>query len=158
MWERADRRFAADSFHWGFLAQGRGLPERMIGADPDFWLDTVCRKWARDFRALDDAIAEYRRCFRRPEVIAATCADYRAGATLDDAHDRADLDAGRRIECPVLAIWSANFAHRMNGADPLDIWRRFAVDVRGFAVDCGHFIPEEAPGVMEGPLLDFLRR
>jgi haloacetate dehalogenase len=101
---------------------------------------------------------EYKRCFRRPEVIAASCADYRAGATLDDTHDRADLDAGRKIDCPVLAVWSGTFVGQGKSGDPMQTWRRFANDVRGFPVDCGHFIPEEAPGTVEGPLLDFLRR
>jgi haloacetate dehalogenase len=158
MWDSANRLFAVNTFHWGFLAQGGGLPERLIGADPDFWIDATCRRWSRDPKALADALPEYRRAFRRPEVIAATCADYRAGATLDDTHDRADLAAGKRIECPVLAIWSGTFVgQEKGGGDPLEIWRRYAVDVRGFQVDCGHFIPEEAPGIIEGPLLDFLR-
>ena len=109
MWAGATRVFAINTFHWGFLAQGGGLPERLIGGDPDFWLESCCRRWARDAAALDDALDEYKRAFRRPEVIAATCADYRAGATLDDEHDRADLDAGRKIACPVLAIWSGTF-------------------------------------------------
>lgn len=158
MWAAANRVFAVNTFHWGFLAQGGGLPERLLGADPDFWVEATCRRWSRDFRALAEALPEYQRAFRRPEVIAATCADYRAGATLDDAHDQADLAAGRKIECPLLAIWSGTFVGRNKGTDPLEIWRSYANDVRGFAVDCGHFIPEEAPGVIEGPLLDFLRR
>ena len=158
MWAAANRVFAVNTFHWGFLAQGGGLPERLLGAEPDFWVEATCRRWSRDFRALADALPEYQRAFRRPEVIAATCADYRAGATLDDTHDQADLAAGRKIECPLLAIWSGTFVGRNKGTDPLEIWRQYANDVRGFPVDCGHFIPEEAPGVIEGPLLDFLRR
>lgn len=158
MWAAANRVFAVNTFHWGFLAQGGGLPERLLGADPDFWVEATCRRWSRDFRALAEALPEYQRAFRRPEVIAATCADYRAGATLDDTHDQTDLAAGKKIECPLLAIWSGTFVGRNKGTDPLEVWRSYANDVRGFAVDCGHFIPEEAPGVIEGPLLDFLRR
>jgi haloacetate dehalogenase len=158
MWESANRVFAVNTFHWGFLAQGAGLPEKMIGADPGYWVEAMCRKWSRDPKALDDAMPEYRRAFSRPEVIAATCADYRAGATLDDTHDQADLAAGKKIECPLLAIWSGSFVGKDKTADPLAVWRRFANDVRGFPVDCGHFIPEEVPGIIEGPLLDFLRR
>lgn len=158
MWETANRVFAVSTFHWGFLAQAGGIPEKLIGADPDFWVEAICRKWARNFKALEDAMPEYKRCFRRPEVIAASCADYRAGATLDDTHDRADLDAERKIECPVMAVWSGTFVGQGKSGDPMQTWRRFANDVRGFPVDCGHFIPEEAPGTIEGPLLDFLRR
>jgi haloacetate dehalogenase len=158
MWAAANRVFALNTFHWGFLAQGGGLPERLLGADPDFWVEATCRRWSRDFRALAEVLPEYQRAFRRPEVIAATCADYRAGATLDDTHDQTDVAAGKKIECPLLAIWSGTFVGRNKGTDPLEVWRGYANDVRGFAVDCGHFIPEEAPGVIEGPLLDFLRR
>lgn len=156
MWAAATRAFAVGTFHWGFLAQGAGLPERLIGGDPDFWLEFCCRKWARDPAALADAMDDYKRAFRRPEVIAATCADYRAGATLDDEHDRADLEAGRKIACPMLAVWSATLGGRTRQGDPLEVWRQYAQDVRGLAVDCGHFIPEEAPAAIAGPVADFL--
>ena len=151
-WAAATRSFAVNSFHWGFLAQGGGLPERLIGGDPDFWLEYLCRKWARDPAALADALDEYKRAFRRPEVIAATCADYRAGATLDDEHDRADLAAGRKIACPALVVMSGARARR----EPPEAWRQYAEDVRMLAVDCGHFIPEEAPAAVVGPIADFL--
>jgi haloacetate dehalogenase len=157
MWAGATRAFAVNTFHWGFLAQPGGLPERLIAADPDLWLEFLCRKWARNFARLEDAIPEYRRCFRRREVIAASCADYRAGATLDDEHDRADLEGGRRIDCPVLAVWSNTFVGQGKSADPLEVWRRYAADVRGFSVDCGHFIPEEAPEAIAGPITQFLK-
>jgi haloacetate dehalogenase len=151
-WAAATRTFAVNTFHWGFLAQGGGMPERLIGADPDFWLEFCCRKWARDPAALADAMDEYKRAFRRPEVIAATCADYRAGATLDDECDRADVAAGRRIACPMLAVMSGARALR----EPPEAWRQYAQDVRMLAVDCGHFIPEEAPAAIAGPIADFL--
>jgi haloacetate dehalogenase len=151
-WAAATRAFAINTFHWGFLAQGGGLPERLIGSDPDFWLEYCCRKWARDPGALTDALDEYKRAFRRPEVIAATCADYRAGATLDDEYDRADLDAGRKIACATLAVMSGARAQR----EPPEAWRQYAQDVRSLAVDCGHFIPEEAPAAVAGPIADFL--
>jgi haloacetate dehalogenase len=151
-WAAATRAFALRSFHWGFLAQGAGLPERLIGGDPDAWLEHCCRKWAGDPAALADALDEYRRAFRRPEVIAATCADYRAGATLDDEHDRADLAAGRKIACPMLAVMSGARARR----EPPEAWRQYALDVRGLTVDCGHFIPEEAPAAIAGPIAEFL--
>jgi len=151
-WAAATRTFAINTFHWGFLAQGGGMPERLIGGEPDAWLEYCCRKWARDFTALADAMEEYKRAFRRPEVIAATCADYRAGATLDDEFDRADLDAGKKIACPMLAVMSGPRALR----EPPEAWRRYAQDVRSLAVDCGHFIPEEAPAAIAGPIADFL--
>jgi haloacetate dehalogenase len=156
MWAGATRVFAVNTFHWGFLAQGGGMPERLIGADPDTWLEYCCRKWARDFAKLADALPEYLRAFRKPDVIAATCADYRAGATLDDELDRADLAAGRKIACPTLAIWSGTFIGKGKSADPLETWREYAHDVRGVQVACGHFIPEEAPEAVAGPIAEFL--
>src|SRR5215510_4459093 len=156
MWAGAGQRFAIGTFHWGFLAQGGGMPERLIGGDPDCWLEFCCRKWARDFTKLADAMPEYARAFRKPEVIAATCADYRAGATLDDEHDRADLAAGRKIGCPTRAIWSETFVGRGKTADPLGVWREYARDVHGFPVRCGHFIPEEAPEAVANPIAEFL--
>jgi haloacetate dehalogenase len=156
MWAGATRVFAVNTFHWGFLAQGGGMPERLIGGDPDCWLEFVCRKWGRDFTKLADAMPEYARAFRKPEVIAATCADYRAGATLDDEHDRADLAAGRKIACSTLAIWSGTFIGKGKSADPLETWREYAADVSGFPVGCGHFIPEEAPEAVREPIEQFL--
>jgi haloacetate dehalogenase len=156
MWAGATRVFAVNTFHWGFLAQAGGMPERLIGLDPDCWLEFACRKWTRDFAKLADAMPEYARAFRKPAVIAATCADYRAGATLDDEHDRADLAAGRKIACPMLAFWSGTFIGKGKSADPLETWREYAVDVRGSPVACGHFIPEEAPEPVREPIEQFL--
>ena len=78
-----------------------------------------------------------------PERIHAFCEDYRAGATFDRAHDAADLEAGRKIPVPLLVLWGA--AGGFGGADPVATWRDWATDVRGQAIDCGHFLPEEAP-------------
>ena len=85
-WDLADRTFAVNTFHWGFLARDGGLPERLIGKDPEFFQDYLMRLWAGDYGALDpEALKEYRRCFAKPENIAASCADYRAGYGIDDA-------------------------------------------------------------------------
>lgn len=159
MWEASSKTSALNGFHWGFLAQPDGFPEKLIGADPDYVLRTLLRKWARDIERIgEEAMAEYCRAFRRPEVIAATCADYRAGATLDDELDRADIATGNKIACPLLAIWSERFVgQRQSSAnDPLTVWRRYARDVRGFAVPSGHFIPEEAPEAILPALIEFL--
>lgn len=154
-WERADKAFALGTFHWGFLAQPNGLPEHLIGADPDYWLEWIIRHWAGDMAAFpDDIMAEYKRCFRRPEVIAATCADYRAGATIDDSHDLADLKTGRMIECPTLALYSGVFVDDEN--DPLKQWQRWAKKITMERVPSGHFIPEEIPDQIVGKLRQFL--
>jgi haloacetate dehalogenase len=95
-------------------------------------------------------LAEYRRCFGS-ETIRATCEDYRAGATIDLVHDSAD--AGRRIACPTLVLWSGPGLG--SAYDVLSIWRGEAADVTGEALECGHFLPEECPDQVAGKLLAF---
>ncbi len=57
-WDLADRKFAVNTFHWGFLARDGGLPERLIGHDPEFFQDYLMRLWAGEYGALDPAGAE----------------------------------------------------------------------------------------------------
>lgn len=155
-WDLADRKFAVNTFHWGFLARDGGLPERLIGQDPDFFQDYLMRLWSGDYGALDPAaLAEYRRCFAKPENIAASCADYRAGATLDDAQDREDRKAGRRIACPVLVLSGDQYLSTGEN-QAVDIWKRWADDVRGTIVRSGHFVMEEKPQEVLGALVPFL--
>ncbi|ADV65772.1 alpha/beta hydrolase [Deinococcus maricopensis] len=137
-WRRADRAFALTNWHWAFLAQPHPLPERLISANPGAFYYREGRE-----RFAPDALADYERCVHRPEVIHAMCEDYRAGATLDDAHDRADRGV-RRLRCPVLALWSAR-EELERWYDVLAVWRAWADDVRGRALDAGHYLAEEAP-------------
>ena len=136
---RADMAFGMGYWHWFFLAQPYDLPERLIGCDPDYFFRTrVPDSFAPE--ALDD----YLRCFRDPRTVHAICEDYRAGATLDFDLDEADRIAGRRIACPVLALWGRR--NRLEEwYDVLSVWRDWADDVRGESLDCGHYLAEEAP-------------
>jgi haloacetate dehalogenase len=155
-WDLADRTFAVNTFHWGFLARDGGLPERLIGQDPDFFQDYLMRLWSGDYAALDpDALAEYRRCFAKPENIAASCADYRAGATIDDAQDREDRKAGRKIKCPLLVISGDQYLSTGEN-QAVDIWKRWADDVRGSVIRSGHFVMEEKPRETLAALAPFL--
>ena len=108
------------------------------------------RGWAGDGFDLD----EYVRAFT-PEVIRASCDDYRAGAGIDVELDRADRDAGHRIACPTLALWGERSLGR---GTPLDVWQRWCDDVRGESLPCGHFVAEEAPGPTAAALRAFLAR
>lgn len=101
-----------------------------------------------------EAMAEYLRCFQNPTMIRATCEDYRAGLSVDLAHDRADREAGKRIHCPVLALWGAERAKSYN---PVEVWRRWADDVQGVPFNCGHFIMEEAPEETAQTLMRFFK-
>jgi haloacetate dehalogenase len=145
VYEQGGMALAAAYFHWYFLIQPRPLPETLIGHDPALWLGTAFRNLSTDSTVFSDAlIAEYLRTFGTPEGIHATCEDYRAGATVDLANDRADVAAGRKIDCPTLILWGArSVVGKM--FQPLETWRDFVSSPIGEAIDCGHFIPEEKP-------------
>jgi haloacetate dehalogenase len=147
-----DQDRATAVWRYFFLIQPPDLPERLIGADPDFYLDRTFEEWCDTAGAITTAArSEYRRCFD-PASVHATCEDYRAGATIDLAHDGGDQ--GHRIGCPLLVLWSG----RGIGStyDVLMIWQNQAKDVRGRALDCGHFLPEERPAEVSSELGDFL--
>lgn len=146
----ADRHFATGYYHWFFLIQPGGLPERMIGADPEWFLREKMRRWAAPGAVFDEgAMDEYVRCFRDPATIHASCEDYRAAAGIDLEHDAADRRENRKISSPLLVLWGAQgFVHRQY--DVLAVWREYAGRVDGTTLDCGHFLPEEDPrGVVE---------
>ena len=137
--ETIDQKAATSSWHWFFLIQPAGFPERLIGADPEFYL----RHSLRDPAVFEpEAFAEYLRCFSNPETIRATCDEYRAGASIDLVHDRADR--GRKLSMPLLMLWGRR-SSQGSGYDVLGVWRDHAENVNGQAIDSGHFIPEEAP-------------
>jgi len=157
LFEATDQRFATVYYHWFFLIQPNGLPEAMIGRDPDDYLLRKIGGWGSaggSFFA-PDAVAEYLRCWRDPATVHAACEDYRAAATIDLVHDRADRDAGRRVACPLLVLWGAKAPmHAMH--DVLATWRAVADDVRGRPVAAGHYLAEEAPEETARELLAFL--
>lgn len=149
-----DQALATAYYHWFFLIQPAGLPERMIGADPRWWLGETLRRWAAPgFRFDPDALAAYEAAFDDADTIHAQCEDYRAAATIDLKHD--DADAQARIACPLLVLWGAHGAmHRIY--DVLGTWTDEGVDVRGGAIDAGHFLAEEAPEETARELLGLL--
>jgi haloacetate dehalogenase len=136
---RADRAFGLGYWHWFFLAQPAPTPERMIGADPDAYY----RHFDADFFD-PEAVAAYRRAADDPDTIRAMCEDYRAGAGLDVEHDLADKNHRRRIACPLLALWGGRW-YLEDWYDVLGIWREWADDVSGRAIDAGHYLAEERP-------------
>ena len=149
MWVSTNKDAAMGSFHWMFLAQPAPQPETMIGFDPDGWIEWLHKSWAApDFTFEAHAMDEYKRAFRNPDVIRATCEDYRAGATCDDEDDATDFNAGRKIQCPITCLWGgARAKGGPKSKSPLDIWRKWgAHDVDGEGIGTsGHFLPEEAP-------------
>ncbi|WP_322487223.1 alpha/beta hydrolase [Chloroflexus sp.] len=155
MYLTADRAFATAYYHWFFLIQPAPLPERLIGADPEFWVRSKLAHWGRTPTTFtEQAIAEYARCFRDPTAIAASCADYRAAASIDLVHDDEDFRAGRKVLCPLLVLWGSDgFVGKRY--DVLQVWREYAVNVQGHSVPGGHFLPEEAPAETLAALQQF---
>jgi len=155
MYDATDKAFATAYYHWFFLIQPFDLPERLIGADPVYYLRRKLAGWSSGLRHFDPrALAEYARCFGDPATIHATCEDYRAAASIDLEHDAADADA--RIACPLLVLWgSKGVVNRL--FDPVRDWRSVATDVRGKVLTSGHFLAEEAPEETLAELLDFFR-
>jgi len=158
MYGKTDVRFAKAYYHWFFLIQPAPMPERMIGADPDAYLLTKVGGWGSAGRSFFDprALDEYLRCFRDPATIHATCEDYRASASIDLEHDAADRSAGRKLGCPVLALWGERNAVTSRLYDVLAEWREVADDVRGGPLPSGHYLPEEVPDATLAALHAFL--
>jgi haloacetate dehalogenase len=129
---------------WFLLAQPYDLPERVLATNPQLFLDYMLDGWSGTADAFPQEVrAEYARTFCDPETLHAICEEYRAATTLDYQHDEADRGR-RRIACPVLALWSRQ-GFLQTWDDVLAIWQLWADDVRGRALDCGHFLAEEAP-------------
>jgi haloacetate dehalogenase len=141
--ETIDQKAATSSWHWFFLIQPSGFPERLIGAEGEFFLRHQLGALLREPAKLEpEAFAEYLRCFKNPETIRATCDEYRAGASIDLVHDRADR--GHRLTMPLLMLWGER-SSQGSGYDVLSVWRDHAENVTGHAINSGHFLPEEAP-------------
>ncbi|GAA6120858.1 alpha/beta hydrolase [Acidovorax sp. FG27] len=157
MYEQTDEAFARAYWHWFFLIQPAPLPERLIEADPAAYLRDVVGRRSAGLAPFDArALAEYARCLALPGAAHGLCEDYRAAAGIDLEHDRADRDAGRRLEMPLMALWGRDGVVE-RCFDALAEWRRVATDVRGGPLPCGHYIAEEAPDALLEAVLPFLR-
>jgi haloacetate dehalogenase len=150
--ENINKAVATNAFNWFFSVQPDELPERLIGAEPTFYLQWCLDHWCGTKDAIAvEAIQEYQRCFDI-ETIHATCEEFRAAATIDLIHDEEDKES--KIVCPTLLLWSGN--SMWASFNIIDIWKKKALDVRGLAFDCGHFLPEEEPGRTASELARFL--
>jgi haloacetate dehalogenase len=160
VWERADARLALGYWPWSLLAQPEPLPERLLAGAPEAVVDAALGGWGSPpevFHA--DARAAYIQAMGEPARAHAICEEYRAAAGLDRLHDEVDRRSGRRIACPLLALWSASGplgCWYVQDGGPLALWRAWASDVRGEAVNGGHFFPEERPRETAAALERFL--
>lgn len=147
MYAATDMRFASAYYHWFHLIQPHPLPERMIGADPRFYQRVKLGGWGSNGTVYmeDEALAEYERCFCRPESIHAVCEDYRASAGIDLDHDRASRAAGQRIACDTLVLWGERGVVQAL-FDPMALWQaQCGATVSGHTMPAGHYIAEELP-------------
>jgi haloacetate dehalogenase len=156
VFETVGQDLATAYYHWFFFIQPYDLPETLIGADPSYYLRKKLGGWGTSLKAFaPEAMAEYERCFD-PATIHASCEDYRASASIDLIHDEKDREEGRRIECPLLALWGGRGV--MEGIyDVETVWREYADDVRGKPLDAGHFLAEERPEETTQELRNFLK-
>jgi haloacetate dehalogenase len=149
VWERADARLALGFWPWSLLAQPEPLPERILTAAAEAIVDDALGGWGSPPAVFPPVVrAAYVEALRDPGHAHAICEEYRAAATIDREHDRADRAAGRRIGCLLLVLWSGPGplgTWYVEESGPLAVWRAWSDDVRGQPFDAGHFFPEEAP-------------
>jgi haloacetate dehalogenase len=160
MFQIVNQEMATATYHWFFLIQPDDFPERVIGADPEYFLRYRFERM-NNYREIfpPEVLDEYVRCFSDPGTIHATCEDYRAGASIDLVHDEADFGT-RQVTCPLFALWSET-GYVGRHYNPTEVWRDYATDVCGLSLPCGHYLPEEMPDetytALRGFLLDDAR-
>lgn len=144
MYEKTTMEFAKGYWHWFFLIQPEPVPETLIAANPEYWLKNHMGRYAGTGVFEPDCWAEYLAGAANPQSMHAMCEDYRAAATIDLEHDRADRAAGKKLTMPLKVLWGEHGLVNTCFA-PLDDWKRVADEVSGKALACGHYIPEELP-------------
>jgi haloacetate dehalogenase len=159
VYEHVDRRLATAYYHWFFFIQPDGLPERLMAADPSYYLRSLLGRWGGLGTHHPETLASYERSFANPAVRHAMMEDYRAGASIDLRHDAASAAAGSRIQAPTLVLWGASSVVGQNPEDPLEVWRPLVEPQRidGRAIEgAAHYVVEDRPSQMLAALSSFL--
>src|SRR3984957_8012503 len=155
MYEATDRTFATAYFHWFLLIQPEPLPELLIGSQPDAYVERVMgSRHAGLAPFAPHALQAYRDALRQPGAVHAMCEDYRASATIDLEHDRADIESGNRPACPLRVLGGQQGATEQC-FEPLAEWRRVARDVSGRKMRGGHYIGGAGRDKLRGERLVF---
>jgi len=145
MYERTSMAFAKGYWHWFFLIQPEPVPETLIGANPEYWLKNHMGRHAGTGIFSPERWAEYLSGVSNPQGMHAMCEDYRAAATIDLEHDRADRNDGKRLQMPLRVLWGEHGLVNQCFT-PIADWQEVSDgEVTGRAVACGHYIPEELP-------------
>jgi haloacetate dehalogenase len=156
MYEKTSNQFARSYWHWFFLIQPAPLPERLIEADPAAYVRDVLGRRSAGLAPFDPrALAEYVRCLELPGTAHGLCEDYRASASIDLVHDQLDIDKKNFLQQAVLLLWG-ELGVVNQCFEPLKEWSKLAVNVKGHALPCGHYIPEEAPELLLNQVQSFL--
>lgn len=156
MYQKTTEAFARRYWHWFFLIQPSGMPERLIEADPAAYIREVMGNRSAGLAPFDPrALAEYERCIALPGAAHGTCADYRAAAGIDLEHDQDSLQAGDKLAMPLLVLWGKEGVIQ-RCFDPLAEWQALATQVQGSSLSCGHYVPEEAPEALLERVVPFL--
>ena len=156
MYANTSTEFARNYWHWFFLTLPSPFPEKMIGADPEmFWKQKCFYQSKEKVPFVSEALTEYLDAFANPEMIHASCEDYRAAATIDIEHDNADL--GKKLKMPILTLWAKHGVIEtcFNG---LNLWRLRAKKVEGEALDATHYMAEEIPEEVAARMSNFYSR
>ena len=156
MYANTSTEFARNYWHWFFLTLPSPFPEKMIGADPEmFWKQKCFYQSKEKVPFVSEALTEYLDAFANPEMIHASCEDYRAAASIDIEHDNADL--GKKLKMPILTLWAKHGVIEtcFNG---LNLWRMRAKKVEGEALDATHYMAEEIPEQVAARMSDFYSR
>ena len=156
--ERANKDFAMGYYHWFWLAQKHPIPELVINKAPEEWFfaHTSREKKDKDFFA-PKALIDYLECVRNPKTIRAICEDYRAAATIDLKDDEITRKLNIKIKMPTLVLWGKK-GKIEQWYDPLLIWQKYCFqEVKGYAIDCGHYLAEEKPDTLINSINVFLK-
>ncbi len=156
-YEHTSDAFARAYWHWFFLVQPAPLPERLIDANPVAYLhDVIGRRHAGLAAFAPQALAEYERCIAIPGTAQSICEDYRASASIDLEHDRADRIAGRKLAQPLRVLWGEQGAVGRCFDVPA-LWGDAAHHFSGRVLPCGHYIAEEAPEFLLPEAFEFFK-
>jgi haloacetate dehalogenase len=143
-WNRSNARFAQTYWPWVLLSQREPLPESYLLGAPEAVFHNPFGQGSFGPHILEEYVSTY----RDPARVHGICEEYRAAATIDVEHDRADKEASKTIQCPMLHLWAKggplDIFYEKDGG-PLGIWRQWAPRARGQAMKGGHFFPEENP-------------
>lgn len=149
---RCDAAFATAWWHWFFLGNPASAADEIISANPNRWYASHGKQ---DHMGAE-SLADFQEAVADPATVLAMCEDYRAALTVDRIHDDADRDAGSRLRCPVLIVWAEGDDMADLYGDPIAVWRQWADNVTGTAIDSGHHMAEEAPHDLADHLLRFV--